>query len=304
MPGLDDPEFFRAVLDAVLTGVYVVDKNGNVLLWNSGAERITGHLRQDVVGHASPAGMLVTADANDNALTGESAPIAIALRDGKPNSMQVSLLHKDGHRVPARLHTVPLRDSQNAIIGAVESFSKYIAGDDFYRRQSKLAQYGCLDGVSGVLNHGMLQAHLREAIATFVEHPVPFSILCIGIDGLDTIRARDGQAAIDSVVRVTGQTVENSLRPTDFIGRWMENEFLAILLECSKAEANSVGQRVRRMVHQSKVEWWGDSLPITISVGSASARAGDTSVSILERAENGLRKCLEQGGDRLVFSDD
>jgi diguanylate cyclase (GGDEF)-like protein/PAS domain S-box-containing protein len=298
--GLEDPEFLRAVLDSLLTGVYLVDSNGKVTLWNAGAERITGHLRHDVVGHTSPADILVTADVQDNELIGEAAPLAIALREGKPNTMQVSLLHRAGHRVPARLHTVPLRDSQNVIIGAVESFSEFVSGDDIHRRQSKLGQYGCLDRVSGVLNHSLVRAHLREALATFTEHPVPFSIICIGIDGLDKIRARHGQGAIASVLRVVGQTIENSLRPTDFIGRWMENEFLTILAECNEAEVKSVGQRVRRMVLQSKVEWWGDSLPLTLSMGATSALPGDTSESMVLRAENGLRESFSQGGNRLV----
>ncbi len=39
------------------------------------------------------------------------------------------------------------------------------------------------------------------------------------------LRERYGQAAIDSILRVVAQTLENALRPTDFLGRWMEQEF-------------------------------------------------------------------------------
>jgi PAS domain S-box-containing protein/diguanylate cyclase (GGDEF)-like protein len=299
---VDDSEFLRTVLDSLLTGVYVVNRNGKVLLWNSAAERMTGYLRHDVVGHPSPVDVVVTADANYIELLGEAAPVAIALRDGKPNTRQVSLLHKDGHRVPTRLHTVPLRDGQHAIIAAVESFSDYVAAQEADPRRSKLARYGCLDPVSGVLTHTMLQAHLREALATFAEQPVPLATLCVGINGLDAIRARHGQAAIDAVLRVVGQTVECSLRPTDFVGRWLENQFLAILTECNEEEVNAVTQRVRRLALQSKVAWWGDSLTLDLSMGSTSVQQGDTAETLVERAEMNLRANLVLGAVPIGLS--
>jgi GGDEF domain-containing protein len=62
-----------------------------------------------------------------------------------------------------------------------------------------------------------------------------------------------------------GQTLENSLRPTDFLGRWQENQFLAILTECSATEITCASERLRRMVSGSKIAWWGDRLPVIIS---------------------------------------
>jgi PAS domain S-box-containing protein len=50
MSEFDSPEIFRSVLETLLTGVYLVDRNRKILFWNDGAEEITGYLRQDVVG--------------------------------------------------------------------------------------------------------------------------------------------------------------------------------------------------------------------------------------------------------------
>jgi diguanylate cyclase (GGDEF)-like protein/PAS domain S-box-containing protein len=294
MPGVDDPEILRRILDCTLTGIYFVDRNGKVMLWNSAAERLTGYLRQNVVGHTSPADFLVATDENNRELTGNDAPSAIAMRDGKPDTREISFRHKAGHRIPARLHTVPLRNTESAIIGVVESLTEFIPIDDAYRRQSKLAQYGCIDRASGVLNHGMMHSHLRETIATYAEHPVPFSILCVAVSNISQIRARHGQGAIDSVLRVVAQTLEYSLRPTDFVGRWRESEFLTILTECDELEVHAVVDRIRRMVTQSKVEWWGDPVSITLAIGAASARSDDTEATMLERAESALQQCLGQ----------
>ena len=291
-----DADFFREVLDGLQTGVYAVDPGGKILFWNAGAERITGYLRQEMMGRTSSDNFLGLADSDGNELNGAVSPLAIAIRDGKPINAQVSLRHKEGHNVPVDLYSFAIRGSNNSVIAAVESFQESVAVAEWDRRQGKLASYGCLDPASGVLTHGVIQSHLRELLGTFAEHPVPFSILCMEIDTLEKIQARDGPGAVASVLRIVGQTLENSLRPTDFVGRWQGNQFLAILLECSIGELPRAADRLRRMISSSKVTWWGDPLPISASLGGASVQHGDTVETLVLRAEEALRASLVQGG--------
>jgi PAS domain S-box-containing protein len=46
-----DLEIYRTVLESMQTRVYLVDCDQTIQFWNDGAEIITGHLRQNVVGH-------------------------------------------------------------------------------------------------------------------------------------------------------------------------------------------------------------------------------------------------------------
>lgn len=301
MPTLDS-ELFRSVLDGLHTGVYVVDRGGKVLFWNDGAERITGYLRQDMMGRVAETNLLVQMDDEGNELAGAQSAISLALRDGRRVNTQASLRHKEGHRVPVQLHTFAIRDQYGAVAAAVESFEESVAISEWDRRQDKLASYGCIDATSGVLNHGMIQSHLREVLGIFAEHPIPFSVLCIEIDHLADIQTRDGPAATASVLRVVGQSIETSLRPTDFIGRWQENQFLAILMECSVTEVPLVAERLRRMAAGCKVQWWGDPLNVSVSVGGATARQGDTVESLTLRAEEALRASVTQGGASVTVA--
>jgi diguanylate cyclase (GGDEF)-like protein/PAS domain S-box-containing protein len=290
-----DYELFRNVLEGLHTGVYVMDRAGKILFWNDGAERITGYLRQDMMGRVSHDNFLGQADGDGNELAGALSPISLALRVGKPVARQVSLRHKAGHRVPVQVHAFPVRGANGAVTAAAESFEESVSVAAWDRRQDKLATYGCLDPASGVLNHAMIQSHLRETLGFFAQHPVPFSILCIEVDHLEQIQTRDGPGATASVLRVIGQSLENSLRPTDFLGRWQENQFLAILIECSIAELPHVADRLRRLASSSKVEWWGDSLKVSVSLGGTAVRPGDTIESLTLRAEEALRDGVAQG---------
>jgi diguanylate cyclase (GGDEF)-like protein/PAS domain S-box-containing protein len=303
MAGLGESELFQMVLEGLRTAVYVVDRDGRTLFWNDGAERITGHLRQDVVGRVCGDNFLGETDSNDKDLSDALAPIAAVIREGKPLEAQVSLRHKTGHRVPVQLWAFPIRNAKGSIVGAVESFEEVISISDWDRRHTKLATYGCLDQATGVLTHGMVQAHLRETVGMFADHPVPFSILYIEIDNLDKIKARDGPGAVAAVLKIVGHTLENSLRPTDFLGRWQENQFLAILTECSGSEIVAASERLRWMVSTSKIQWWGDPVPVTISVGGTSVKAGDTPEGMVKRAEEALRKSSPQGGNRTIVGE-
>jgi diguanylate cyclase (GGDEF)-like protein/PAS domain S-box-containing protein len=300
MTGLADSELFRFILENLHMAVYVVGRDGKIVFWNDGAERITGYLRQDIIGRVRADNFLGETDSEQNDLDGALAPVVVAQREGKTIQAEVSLRHKSGHRVPVQLWTFPVRNGQGVIVGAAETFEESISIAEWDRRQSKLASYGCIDHASGVLNHAVLQSHLREQLGMFAEHPVPFSVLCVQIDALEQIQARDGPGAVAAVLRVVGQTLENSLRPTDFLGRWQDNQFLAILTECSASETVHASERLRRMVSNSKIAWWGDRLPVTISIGGTAVKPTDTVEGLVLRAELAVRQSVLQGGNRTT----
>ncbi len=301
MSEFDDPGIYRLVLESLQTGTYLVDRDQRIVFWNEGAEKITGYLRQEVVGHSCMEHAMRKEKDPKPVLSDTSNTLLIALRDGKPAIASVPLLHKAGHRVFVRMRAVPIRNSHGTIIGAAESFEENPSSSDWDRRQNKLADYGCLDSVTGVLNHGMIQSHLRDALATFSQHHVPFSILCISVDNLDQLRKSYGLGIVAPALHVVAQTVENSLRPTDFLGRYGENEFLAILTECDVSEVSLVGERLRKTVGTARVQWWGNQIDITASFGAASWLPGDDVDSIVRRAEDSLQRSSAGGGNCVTL---
>ncbi len=233
MSEFESPEMFRVVLESLQTGVYFVDRDQRILFWNEGAEKITGYLRQEVVGCFCRDNILELGAGGKNVLS--DAAESVSMRSCATASRLFPKFRfgtKSGHRIFVRLRAVAIRNAHGTIIGAAESFDESLSASDWDRRQRRLADYGCLDEASGVLSKGVTLAHLRENLTTFADHRVPFSILCIEVDRMDTMRATYGLPVVASILHVVGQTLENSLRPTDFLGRIAENRFLAILTEC------------------------------------------------------------------------
>src|ERR1700693_5430156 len=122
---LNDPEIYQTVLDNLQPGVYSVDRNRRIRFWNEGAEEITGYLRQDVVGRFLRDHLLTLDGEVKKDLESDSVdPLSVAFRDGKSSSGEVSILHKEGYRVPIVLRTIPIRNIKNAVIGAAECFER------------------------------------------------------------------------------------------------------------------------------------------------------------------------------------
>lgn len=297
MPELTDLDIYQTVLDHLQTGVYIVDRNRRIRFWNEGAELITGYLRQDVVGRFLREHLLTTGDNARDLDSDPDDPINLAFRDGKHSTMDVSILHKNGYRVPIVLRTVPIRNSRGAVVGAAESFEKNRSASDWTRRQSTIANFGCLDAVTGVAAQNFMETQLRENLITFAEHNIPFGILLVQIDHMDQFRASRGPGVVPTILRIIAQSMENCVRPTDLVGCWGENQFIAILMECKESEVAVVGERVRRTISRSEIEWWGDKFSVTSPLGGAGCRAGDKVESLLARAESSLKESVGKGGN-------
>jgi PAS domain S-box-containing protein/diguanylate cyclase (GGDEF)-like protein len=297
---LEREDIHRRILESLQTGVCLVDHDHKILFWNTGAEKTTGHLRQDVLGR--DARDVIQADTED----GEEDPteardfIAEVLRDGKSTFAEVMLRHKAGHLVPARIRAVAVRNDHGTIIGAAESFEESVSASDWDRRQETLAGYGAVDSSTGVLTENFLLSHLRENLRTFKECQVPFSVVAVRVDKLDEIKARYGPGVIAVMLRSVGHTLENTLRPTDFLGRSGTADFLSVLIECSRFDLGGVCERLKRNVHAIKVNWWGDRLPVSASLGATTVLADDDVESLLARVARSMEQSVAGGGNLIT----
>jgi len=285
------------VLECLQTGVYFIDRSHRILFWNEGAEKITGHLRQDVLGRNIHE-VLQPTDEDESEATQPRDSIVEVLKDGRPSISEVMLRHKAGHLVPARMRAVAIRNDHGTIIGAAESFEESVSAADWERRQEKLAGYGALDPTTGVLTENFLLSHLRESLRTFADCQVPFSVAWVHIERVEDIVARYGPGILPVLLRSVGQSLENSLRPTDFLGRKGEWDFMAILTECSRFDVDKVSERLKKSVQGVGIPWWGDRLHVAPTVGAATVQAEDTIESLMARVDHSMDRGTAGGGNR------
>ena len=287
MTDLQDPGIFRAVLDSLYTGVYLIGRDGRILFWNEGAERIIGYRRHEVIGRSRRENILMDCDEHRCVLCGVACPLIETLRAGQTGDVQLFFHHKAGHRVPVHVRAVPIRDHNGLMIANAESFDEQISVSEPEIGQNNLAAHGCLDVVTGVMNQGLTRSYLREHLAFFAEYDLSFGILSIRIVELELFRTAHGREAADDILHVIADTMKHALGAAGFLGRWTEDQFVAIVPNCSAAELEKTGDNVRTIVNSSQIRWWGDLLSVTVSVEPAMVETDDQIESLLERAARG-----------------
>jgi diguanylate cyclase (GGDEF)-like protein/PAS domain S-box-containing protein len=290
MSELQDPEIFRRVLDSLQTGVCMVDRNGKILFWNQGAERVAGHKQHEMVGRSCRENILMHCNDEGCVACGATCPVSRTLHEGKPQEARMQLRHKEGHPVHVLMRFAPMRDPHGSISGIVESFDEQKFASDRDRNQHILVEHGCTDETTGIPNREFTQFHLAENLAGFTRYQLPFGIMCVQVDAFDHFRAAYGRPAGDAILRVVAHTMRNSLRPSDFLGRWAEDQFLAILINCGSGGAEKAGERIRKVVTSAGLQWWGDQLTVTTSAGYGIAQTGDTTDALVQRAQDSLKQ--------------
>lgn len=73
-------------------------------------------------------------------------------------------------------------------------------------------------------------------------------------------------------------------------------------MQCRETDVESVANRIRKMIAQSEVEWWGDTFSVTASLGGAGIRVEDTPELLVERAERSLAQSIAAGGNLVTVA--
>ena len=300
MLDLQNAEIFRAALESLQTGVCLVDRDRRISFWNEGAERITGYLRQDVLGRFCGEILLVKFHENKAALCEHACPLLSAMRDGQAREARVYLHHKSGYAVPVSLRAVPIRDAHGHVVGAAESFVERPCASTRRRPDSDLAVGHGLDSVTQLPDYPFTESYLVDRLKFASEHVIPFGLLCIQLDHLDTLTATHGLDAAEAILHVVAQTLRNGLDPQDFVGCWSEDQFLAIIANCGDGNLLTTAERLKRLARASEIVWWGDQLSVTVSVGGTVLRPGEPIESLLERTGNAFKQAVAQGGNVAI----
>ncbi|MDR3674530.1 MAG: diguanylate cyclase [Acidobacteriota bacterium] len=300
MLDLQNVEIFRAALESLHTGVCVVDKDRKINFWNDGAERITGYLRQDVLGRFCGEILLIKFHEKKTAICENFCPLVAAMRDGQARDSRVYLHHKSGYALPVHLRAVPIRDAHGHVIGAVESFVERSWMSTRRRPDSGLIVGHGLDALTQLPDYAFTETYLTDRLKFASTHAIPFGLLCIQLDQLDALTAMHGLDAAESILNVVARTLRYGLDPLDFVGCWSEDQFLAIVANCSESDLWTTAERLRRLAQSSEIAWWGDQLSVTVSVGGAVLVPGEDLIPLLERTGSALKQAVAKGGNSAI----
>ena len=292
----------RTVIDSLDEGVYYVDRGRRIRFWNSGAERLTGYAAAAVVGRFCYDNLLNHVDGSGRQLCRSGCPLSATMDDGEPRDAEVFLRHHEGHRVPVRVRTTPVRDRLGQVIGAVEIFDDSTDLAAVRREVSELRDLAMRDALTGLPNRRHFEMSIASRVAELAGYGRRFGLLIADIDRFKVVNDRHGHAVGDAALRTVARTLLESSRALDDVSRFGGEEFALTITDVDESRLRPVAERFRALVERSRVRAGGVDIPVTISIGGTIAAVGDTAAAIFERADAALYQAKEAGRNRVVLA--
>jgi len=300
MINLDDLPY-KHILDKLYDGVYVVDRERRIIYWNDGAERLSGYSSEDMVDSHCWDNKLLHVDGKGVNLCHGYCPLMKTIDDGQDREEEVFLHHRDGHRVPVSIRVVPLYDSGNEIIGAVEIFSDNMVDMNVMAQIEELQRLAMLDPLTELGNRRYAQQQLDAVFGMYGRQKTPFGVLFIDIDYFKQINDQHGHDAGDRILKMTAKTLSRNVRSFDVVGRWGGEEFICIIKNVDENQLGTVAEKLRMLVAESSISLGEKPLAVTISVGGAIVREDDSPTSIIDRADQQMYHAKNTGRNRVFI---
>ncbi|MGB5940947.1 MAG: GGDEF domain-containing protein [Rhodanobacter sp.] len=165
------------------------------------------------------------------------------------------------------------------------------------RRESiELRNDAGTDILTGLANRRALDEVLAGLLRSQREHDRMFSLLMLDLDRFKAFNDEFGHLAGDQVLRITGQLLRATLRPSDLAARYGGEEFVLLLPETDVAGANEVATRVLDAFRDFAWPYRA----VTVSIGVAQAAVADGSEDLIRRVDAALYDAKHAGRDQAV----
>ncbi len=126
------------------------------------------------------------------------------------------------------------------------------------------------------------------------------ALAVVDVDRFKSINDAAGHTGGDVVLRAVADLLLAGCRDTDEVCRWAGDEFVVLLPDTTAEQAERALERIRRSIAAHDWVALGVGVPVTISVGIASAARGDDRRTLFAAADGVLYDAKRSGRDRVV----
>ncbi len=126
------------------------------------------------------------------------------------------------------------------------------------------------------------------------------ALAVVDVDRFKEVNDAIGHPGGDSVLRIVGELLIAGVRDTDEVCRWAGDEYVILLPDTTAEQAERALERTRRKVAAYDWAELGLDVPVTISVGIASAARGDDRRTLFAAADGVLYDAKRSGRDRVI----
>ena len=168
--------------------------------------------------------------------------------------------------------------------------------DDLEVARVKLDVLATRDELTGVFNRRQFLVLAEREWARCRRYDMGAALVMLDVDHFKRVNDLHGHLAGDLMLREIARAAAETLRHADFLGRFGGEEFILFLPHTDTLGALDVAERIRERVAAIKLEWRGQQINTTVSLGVATLGiTHDTVGALIADADRALYTAKDAG---------
>lgn len=171
------------------------------------------------------------------------------------------------------------------------------------RLHQQLRSRAATDELTGAMTRRALRELAPMVIELEQQRSRDVGVLMLDLDHFKSINDTQGHSTGDKVLGLVASTLRANLRPEALLARYGGEEFVAVVPVEDMSVARRVAERLRTAVEN--IDWKraaGMDGKVTVSVGLALTRPGETLDAALDRADEALYRAKRDGRNQVQAS--
>jgi diguanylate cyclase (GGDEF)-like protein len=199
--------------------------------------------------------------------------------------------------VPENEMTPRVRQALMGLLGEVDRLRRDV--EEARNRIAHLERLADEDTLMPIANRRAFVRELSRMMAFAQRYGTPASVIYFDVDGLKSINDRFGHTAGDAALVHIGQTLIDSVRKSDIVGRLGGDEFGVLLVQTDEATALRKAASLAATIAERPLLWEGNQIALSASYGTHSFTGTEDVGAALDAADRAmyLRK-KEQRSDK------
>lgn len=162
-----------------------------------------------------------------------------------------------------------------------------------------------VDPVSGVFSRRYMDERIQQEIKRAYRYERSISVILVGINLFEPIVVKHGHYAGDVVVKACADSLVEAVRKdVDWVARYGQDSFAAILPETDSAGAMIVAKRLRLRIASLVMNMYDKEIKVTASFGvsgftASQQKPGFSADILLDKADHNLCLAKEEGGNTI-----
>jgi diguanylate cyclase (GGDEF)-like protein len=171
------------------------------------------------------------------------------------------------------------------------------------RLYQKMRSQAATDELTGAMTRRALREMSPAVIGLEQQRQREVALVMLDLDHFKSINDTQGHSTGDKVLAVVASTLRSHLRHDALLARYGGEEFVAVVPVDGMPVARRICERLRAAV--ASIDWMraaGIDRKVTISIGVALVRPGETMDAALRRADEALYRAKREGRNRVQVS--